>query len=167
MCKNTYRLLIWIVLWLPLVTFAAVGGNPNITTTTSTSTGVGPINADFVWSTMSIGPGTIAIGNFGACTIPPGPYPNGNCTLDGGSGTVADPFSFGCSTPLTLSGCTLPGTSFFVAAGTANFNTHTHLQTALAAPAAVATPLGPWAPIASAIAIALLALGWQLRRRRG
>jgi hypothetical protein len=166
MRKNHYRLLIGIALWLPLVTFAAVGSN-STTATNTTSRGIGPNHAQFVWSTVTVGPATLAIGDLGTCAIPPGPYPNANCPNSyGGSGTVLDPFLYGCTTPLTLSGCTLPGTPFVIALGGMDVDTHTHTQTALVAQAAVATPLDPWVPIGSAIAILLLVLGWRRRTAR-
>ena len=152
------------LLWLPLSVLGAPGPRTNTTFATSTSVGIGPTNATFVWITHTIGPAFISIGDFGTCTIPPGPYPNANCTLNGGSGTTADPFSFTCASPLALSGCSLPGTPFVVAPGYDDFDGHTHTQrAAVAALPAVPMPLGPWVPLGSAIGVALLALLWQSR----
>jgi hypothetical protein len=146
----------------------AAQGTNTTTTTVSTSVGAGSMNAVFVWTSATVGAiggTTIPIGNQGTCTIPPGPYPNANCSLFGGTGAVADPFQFVCSSPLTLSACSLPGTPFFVPAGGVDFDTHTHAQAAAGAlPAAV--PLGPWVPVGSALAVMALALAWRRRASR-
>jgi hypothetical protein len=156
---SALRGILWSMLWLPLATFA----QGTVTSTNSFSTGVGATNSNFAWTVGYVGPATIPTGNQGICTIPPPPYPN--CTLFGGSGTTADPFTFSCSAPLPLSGCTLSGTPFAIVAGGIDFDTHVHSQAAFAAQGTpVPAPLGPWVPLASTIGIAMLTLVW-LRRR--
>lgn len=98
------------------------------TATNSFSAGVGSTNASYQWLSETIGPDTIAIGDFGTCTIPAPPLPN--CTLEDGTGTLADPFIYFCSSALNLGSCTLPGTPHFVPSNAQNVNVHTHTQIA-------------------------------------
>jgi hypothetical protein len=120
----------------PLIEYNRVSINTNTLYSYSTSTGVGPTNASFYWVKTYFGDGvtTTAVGDFGTCEIPPGPYPNANCTLSSGSGTVADPFVYFCSTPLTLSNCTLPGTIFVLDTGQMDIDVRLYTQTAQVAP---------------------------------
>ena len=157
------KLLLCLCFWLPVLVF---GQSPTSTSTTSRSVGTGTTNALFVSTSVAIGPGQIAIGDRGTCSISGPPYPS--CVPSGGgTGTPADPFGYTCN-DLPLTNCSL-GTPFVVVSGSTNINIHTHGQTAVAAvpvagPAA-GVPFGPWVPIGSGLGVALLAT-LALRRRK-
>ena len=117
------KLLLCLCFWLPVL---VVGQSPASTSTTSRSVGTGTTNALFVSTSVAIGPGQIAIGDRGTCSISGPPYPS--CVPSGGgTGTPADPFGYTCH-DLPLNNCSL-GTPFVVLAGTDNTNIHTHRQT--------------------------------------
>lgn len=119
------RRFVWCLAFLfPSVVLGQTGN----TVTSSFSSGIGATNAVFQWLSETIGPNTIATGDFGTCTIPAPPLPN--CTLADGTGTPADPFLYFCSSALNLGSCTLPGTPYFVPSNAQNVNTHTHTQIA-------------------------------------
>lgn len=120
-----YRFVWCLAFLLPSVVLGQNGGN---TVTSSFSSGVGSTNASFQWTSDTIGPNTIATGDFGTCSIPAPPYPN--CTLTDGTGTPADPFVYLCSPALPLGACTLSGTPHFVPSEVSNINVHTHNQRA-------------------------------------
>ncbi len=110
-----------------------------------------------------IGPQTIHINDLGLCTLARPPYPT--CDPPSGTGTVADPFVYTCSS-IPISNCT-SGTTFALADGQVDIDFHLHTETAGAVVSAAApVPLNPWVPIGSALGVALLAVAWQLRRRR-
>ena len=139
---------------------SASGQATNTTITTSSATQVGTTNSVYVWITETIGPGSITVGELSGCRLV-GQPPFAGCNPEGGSGTIADPFAFSCSTPLALTGCT-GGTPFQVLAGTINVNAHTQIVIAVATVSS-AVPLGPWLPLASATAVLL---AFALLRRR-
>lgn len=125
----------------------SAGSNSTIYTS-STSTGVGSTNATYYWVKTSVGDGVTAtaVGDFGSCTLPPGPYLN--CTLVAGSGSIVDPYLYQCTTPLALSNCTLPGTSIILDGGQIDIDIRQHTQTVsvapiLAAPTSIPT-LNEW-----------------------
>jgi hypothetical protein len=70
--RNALRTVLWLLLWLPLVAFT----QGLVTSTRSSSIGVGATNAIFGWTASYVGPQTIQIGDQGICTISPPPYPN-------------------------------------------------------------------------------------------
>ena len=157
-----YRLVVLcLVACMPAMVWAQVG---TTTFTASNSTGVGATNAIFTWQELTFGPDTIFIGDRGTCSIPLPPYPN--CNLTGGTGTVGDPYSYNCSSPLPLTQCSQSGTSYAVQVADTNFNRNTHRQTVavvIEPGAATPVPLGPWVVIGSTLGIGLLVL---LRSRR-
>lgn len=140
------------------------GTNATIVTN-STSSSVGATNAVYYFVTTTIGPQTIFFNALGLCTLQGPPF--ANCTLGSGTGTAADPFSYSCSgdTGPPVTGCT-SGTAFVLAPGQVDINTDLHTETIGAVFAAAPIPLDPWVPIGSALGVALLAVAWQLRRRR-
>jgi uncharacterized protein (TIGR03382 family) len=162
--RNGVRVLVWLALLLPCAAFAQTNSSNIVTNSTSSS--VGATNAVYFFITTSIGPTTLYIGARGLCNLQGPPFPS--CTFIGGTGTAANPFNYGCSgnsgPPVT--GCS-SGTPFILASGQTDINAHTDTQ--IAGPAgsvAAPIPLDPWVPIGSALGVALLAIGWQLRRRR-
>jgi hypothetical protein len=163
--RNLRRVVLWLVLLLPISAFAQT--NQTVFSNT-TSSSVGATNAVFTGVTTYVGPQTIFVGARGVCTLQPPPYPN--CTLTGGTGTAADPLLYNCpgAGSIPTSGCAA-GTPFTLAGGQVDIDLYQHTETAGAAGGgAVATPvpLDPWVPIGSALGVALLAIGWQLRGRR-
>lgn len=132
------------------------------TTTTSTySTQAGTVNASYVWYSEAIGPASITVGVLNGCMLTGSP-PFAGCSPAGGSGTLADPYEFSCTSPLPLAGCS-GGSTFPVASNTSNLDFHTHVVVASAvATAVVAVPLDPCVPVASAAGVLLAFL---LRRR--
>ena len=155
------RVVLWWALLLPISAFAQ-GTNQTIFTNT-TSASVGATNAIFGSVSTRIGPQTIHINDLGLCTLAPPPYPT--CDPPSGTGTVADPFVYTCSS-IPISNCT-SGTTFALAEGQVDIDFHLHTETAGAVVSAAApVPLNPWVPIGSALGVALLAVAWQLRRRR-
>ena len=162
--RNHRSLILWLALLLPISVFAQ--GNNQTVFSNTTSASIGSTNAIFVSVSTYIGPQTIIINNLGLCTLAPPPYPN--CSLNSGTGTVADPFSYSCNGAgsIPISSCT-SGTAFTLAGGQVDIDVHTHTESA--GPVgfvAVPVPLAPWVPIGSALGVALLAIGWQLRGRR-
>jgi hypothetical protein len=163
---NSVRNYLSVVLWfalilLPVPVFAQT--NATIVTNTSSSS-LGATNAVFHVVTTRIGPATIFIGARGLCTFATPPVPS--CAPTSGTGTVADPFIYGCLYTVPITNCALD-TPFVLAAGQVDIDTYVHTQTVGAAGSVAAPiPLDPWVPIGSALGVALLAIGWQLRRRR-
>ena len=162
--SRVHKLFLCQCFWLPVLAF---GQPPTSTSTTSRSVGTGTTNAIFASSSLAIGPGQIAIGDRGTCSISGPPYPS--CVPSGGgAGTPADPFGYTCN-DLPLTNCSL-GTTFVVVAGSTNINIHTHRQNAIPAVAvagpAAAVPFSPSVPIGSGLGIALLATLALLRRKR-
>jgi len=174
------------LLWFALLLPVAAVGQPTPSTSTSTSHSVGTTNATFVWTSFttcttgclycfpdfSLGfpificrpainpvPTEIRVGDFGSCILQPPPYPS--CTLQSGTGTVADPYLYSCSSALMLTNCSLPGTPKYVFQN-GNIDTHTHTEVAAMA---TEVPLGPWVPMGAALGVALLARG-RLRAGR-
>jgi hypothetical protein len=152
--------------WVALALSPPAFGQSTTTTTNSTSTQIGVINARFAWLTESIGPTLIVINELNGCTLAGPPYDG--CTLVSGSGTPADQYEYVCSTqtaqpPPPLTGCS-GGTPFEVLSGTVNLNIHFHTIRAGATPTPHAVPLRPWVPIVSAAGVLLVAL--RLRRHR-
>lgn len=229
MRKNSYCLLIWIALWLPLAAFAAVGGNGSNTTTFTNSTKTNYHTTDTpvsqrvdTFSTeliarMQGGP-TLYDQTFNAAFADPlvqaaivaaravltgsGASSSVGPTLLSSSASLVSsitqtspPVVVGTNVTTTVNVYIGPQTifvgpeqsqAFVIAAGgedidtlvstdifrvTTTTTTNTFLNRAVyelvGISAATAVPLNPWVPIASAIAIALLAVGWQLRRRQG
>ena len=156
--------LLGLVSLLPLLAFGQ--GTSNNTITTSTSSQTGPINALYVVSEDTIGPGTINIGSRSGCTLVPPPT-LANCIPTSGTGTTVDPYVCSNSPSRLVIGCS-GGTSFIVLAGTTNLNVHTQTVSAVAATTGTAqpVPLGPWVPIGSAIGVGLLALRRHRRAAR-
>ena len=162
--RNYLRILLWLALLLPIPAFAQVTNGTVFSNSTSSSVGATNVYFDFV--TTYVGPQTIFIGVRGNCTLQGPPFPN--CTLTGGTGTAASPYVYSCSAnsgpPIT--GCA-SGTAFVVAGGQLDIDVDAHTETiAAAGPVAAPIPLDPWVPIGSALGVALLAVAWQLRRRR-
>ena len=139
----------------------------NVTTSTTTaSSEIGTVNADYVWSTLYVGaPTTIDIGTLTGCTLSSAePYPG--CTSGGGAGTPTDPLIFGCTSAPPVTGCT-GGTPFLISAGSRNIDTRIHsvrVAGVVAAPVQP-VPLGPWVPLLSSGGVLLAAL-WLRRRGR-
>jgi uncharacterized protein (TIGR03382 family) len=163
--RTHLRVLLWFSLLLP---FAAIAQSNNQTVVSnSTSSSVGGTNAVYSFITTTVGPTTIYIGARGLCTLQGPPFPS--CTFSGlGDGTPGNPFNYGCSgnTGPPVTGCSA-GTPFIVAGGQVDIDIDVHTETIGAAgPIAAPIPLDPWVPIGSALGVALLAIGWQLRRRR-
>ena len=159
--RNFCRVVLWWALLLPVSAIAQSSNQTIFTNTTSAS--VGATNALFYSVSTRIGPQTIHINDLGLCTLAPPPYTT--CDPPSGTGTVADPFVRTCSS-IPVSNCT-SGTTFALASGQVDIDFHLHTETAgPVASVATPVPLNPWVPIASAIGVALLAIGWQLRRRR-
>jgi hypothetical protein len=153
--------LAWVALALSPSAFGQ--GVTNTTITAAISAQSGAINAVFLWTEDTIGPGTILVGTFSGCTLVPPPT-MANCNPSGGSGTPGDPYvCSGYPYPPPLAGCS-GGTPFEVLAGTNNINVRTHTVIAAATTAAQPVPLGPWVPLGSAAGVLLVAL--RLRRRR-
>ena len=99
-------------------------GTGTTTTSGSSSHSIGATNSNYMWSILVIGPGTIQIGDLGVCKLQPPPFTG--CSFVTGTGTPADPFTHSCTSALTLTGCSLPGTPDNLLAGQRNVNTHTH-----------------------------------------
>ncbi|MEO8004701.1 MAG: hypothetical protein ABI771_07330 [Betaproteobacteria bacterium] len=105
---------------LPLMALAT----GTTTTSVSSSHSMGATNSNYMWSILFIGPTTIQIGDFGICKLQSPPFMG--CSFVTGTGTPADPFTYSCTSALTLTGCSLPGTPDNLLAGQRNVNTHTH-----------------------------------------
>jgi uncharacterized protein (TIGR03382 family) len=160
--RNFLSSVLWFAFSLPFATFA----QNNTFVTSSTSSSAGAANAVYSFITDTVGPQTLFINARGLCTLQGPPFPT--CTLSGGTGTAATPFLYSCSgnTGPPISGCT-SGTAFVLTPGQIDTNLDTHTETIGAAiPVGTPIPLDPWVPIGSALGVALLAIGWQLRRRR-
>ena len=125
------------------------------TFTYSFSSQQGALNARYLWISEAIGPMSIVIGSLSGCTLVGSP-PFAGCNPHGGSGTVDDPFVFGCSAPLPLAGCT-GGVPYTVFAEFVNLDIRTHTVVAAGA-ATAAVPIGPWVPIGSAVGVLLASL---------
>ncbi len=163
--RRGVRVLAWFSLLLPVVAFAQ-GSNNQTVFSNSTSSSVGATNASYIFVSTIVGPKTIFINDRGLCTLQGPPFPN--CTLTGGSGAAVDPFQYSCpgNTGPPITACS-SGTSFVLAGGQVDVDVDTHTVTAGATvPAVAPVPLNPWVPIGSALGVALLAIAWQLRRRR-
>ena len=114
--------------------------------------------------TTNFGPATIFINDRGLCTLEGPPFPS--CTLSGGTGAPDSPFDYSCTgSGPPIANCT-SGTPFTLAGGQVDIDVDTHTVTTGAVPAAASVLFNPWVPIGSALGVALLAVGWQLRRRR-
>lgn len=161
--RNYLRILLCLALWLPVAAFAQTTNTTNYSNSSSSS--VGATNAVYDFVTTTVGPATAFIDDRGVCTLQGPPFPN--CTLGGGTGTAADPFQYACSgnTGPPITGCT-SGTAFVLAGGQIDIDLDTHTETIGSASVAAPIPLDPWVPIGSALGVALLAMAWQLRRRR-
>lgn len=131
------------------------------TATSTYSTQVGTANARYVWYAETIGPADVTVGMLDGCTLVGSP-PFAGCSPSGGSGTIADPFEFSCTSSLPLAGCS-GGSAFPVAGQTSNLDFHSHLVVASASAAPVAAvPLDPWVPMTCAAGVLL---AFALRRR--
>jgi uncharacterized protein (TIGR03382 family) len=162
--RNYLRILLWFAFSLPCATFAQSNNVTNFSNSTSSS--VGATNAVSAFATTTVGPQTIFINARGLCTLQGPPFPT--CTLTGGTGTATTPFLYACTgnTGPPITGCS-SGTPFILAGGQIDIDLDTHTETIGAAiPVGAPIPLDPWVPIGSALGVALLAIGWQLRRRR-
>ena len=155
---------------LGLMPKSSFGQQTNVTTTsTTTSSEIGAVNANYVWSIAVVGASpsgtTVNIGTLTGCTLSSaGPYPG--CSSSGGLGTPADPLGFICTGSPPLTGCT-GGTPFLISPGARNIDTriHTVSVAGVAATAAQPVPLGPWVPLLSSGGVLLSAL-WLRRRGR-
>ena len=143
------RLAACLVLGLPLTGFTQGPGTNTVTATCSTATAIGPTSAVGVFTTEYVGPQTIEVGTLGLCSA--------SCTIGPGG-------SCGPSGPV-LSSCA-GGTPFSIVPGGIDFDTLTLIQITAGQATPQAVPLGPWVPLGSALAMILLAIVWQLRRRR-
>ena len=163
--KIRIRLLVPVLFAMLLLPVAAVAQSNNQTVfSNSSSTSVGSANAVYVFVTTTVGPATIFINDRGLCTLEGPPFPS--CTFSGGTGAPDSPFDYSCTgSGPPIANCT-SGTPFTLAGGQVDIDVDTHTVTTGAVPAAASVPLNPWVPIGSALGVALLAVGWQLRRRR-